>query len=121
MKILIGDDSILARKLLKDMLSSLGSFTYIDASNGEEAVKLTLSEKPDLIFLDIVMPIKDGIATIKELRKANVTTDIIIVSSVGTQAQLKEAIASGASDFVQKPFSANQIKSIIEARTEGRS
>lgn len=118
--ILIGDDSILARKQLKDVVVSFGGQTIYEASNGEDAVKLAIEHKPDLIFLDIVMPVKDGITAIKEIRAELPDADIVVVSSVGTQGQLKEALESGASDFVQKPFNISLIKSIITSRFEGR-
>ena len=118
--ILIGDDSILARKQLKDVVVSFGGQTIYEASNGEDAVKLALEHKPDLIFLDLVMPIKDGITAIQEIRSSIPDADIVVVSSVGTQSQLKSALESGASDFVQKPFNTSLIKSIITSRFEGR-
>ena len=118
--ILIGDDSILARKQLKDVVISFGGKTLYEAANGDDAVKLAIEHKPDLIFLDIVMPVKDGITAIKEIRSELPDADIVVVSSVGTQGQLKEALESGASDFVQKPFNVSLIKSIITSRFEGR-
>ena len=118
--ILIGDDSILARKQLKDVVISFGGQTIYEAANGNDAVKLASEHKPDLIFLDIVMPVKDGITAIKEIRAELPDADIVVVSSVGTQGQLKEALESGASDFVQKPFNVSLIKSIITSRFEGR-
>ena len=65
-KILVGDDSILARKQLKDVLTSFGAKNFIDAANGQEAIDQYKAEKPDLVFLDIVMPVKDGIAAVQE-------------------------------------------------------
>lgn len=118
--ILIGDDSILARKQLKDVIHSFGGEKIFEAANGEDAVKLAIEHKPDLIFLDIVMPIKDGITAIREIRSELPDADIVVVSSVGTQAQLKSALESGASDFVQKPFNVSLIKSILTSRFEGR-
>lgn len=118
--ILVGDDSILARKQLKDMISSFGNPAFLDAKNGEEAVALALEKKPDLIFLDLVMPVKDGIAAIQDIRKDFPEADIVVVSSVGTQTQLKNAIAAGAKDFLQKPVKLSLIKSIITSRFEGR-
>lgn len=117
-KILIGDDSILARKQLKDVLSSMGITRFVEAVNGNEAVEKFIAEEPDLVFLDIIMPIKDGITAVKEIIEANPNAQIIIVSSVGTQQQLKSAIEAGAKDFVQKPIIADQIKSIVTARFE---
>lgn len=117
-KILIGDDSILARKQLKDVLTSLGATRFVEAVNGNEAVEKFIAEKPDLIFLDIIMPIKDGISAVKEIIAEDSAAQIVIVSSVGTQHQLKAAIEAGAKDFVQKPINAEQIASIVSSRFE---
>ncbi len=117
-KILIGDDSILARKQLKDVLTSLGATRFVEAVNGNEAVEKFIAEKPDLIFLDIIMPIKDGISAVREIIAEDAAAQIIIVSSVGTQHQLKAAIEAGAKDFVQKPINAEQIASIVSSRFE---
>ena len=119
-KILISDDSILARKQLKDAILALGTPTFIETSNGQDAIDSYKSEKPQLVFLDIVMPVKDGNAAIREIREFDPRAEIVIVSSVGTQAQLKAAIKAGAKDFVQKPFNPKQIHSIISSRFEGR-
>ena len=119
-KILISDDSILARKQLKDAILALGTPTFIETSNGQDAIDSYKREKPNLVFLDIVMPVKDGNVAIREIREFDPGAEIIIVSSVGTQAQLKAAINAGAKDFVQKPFTTKQINSIIYSRFEGR-
>ena len=119
-KILISDDSILSRKQLKDAILRLGTPTFIETSNGQDAIDSYKREKPDLVFLDIVMPVKEGNAAIREIREYDPKAEIIIVSSVGTQAQLKAAIESGAKDFIQKPMNPNQIASIISSRFEGR-
>ncbi len=119
-KILISDDSILSRKQLKDAILRLGTPTFIETSNGQDAIDSYKREKPNLVFLDIVMPVKDGNAAIREIREYDPKAEIIIVSSVGTQAQLKAAIESGAKDFIQKPMNPNQIASIISSRFEGR-
>ena len=119
-KILIGDDSILARKQLKDIISECGDPIFFEASNGQEAIDIYKKEKPDLVFLDIVMPVKDGNAAIREIIDFDKDADIIIVSSVGTQSQLKAAIETGAKDFVQKPLNADQVHHIITSRFEGR-
>lgn len=119
-KILICDDSILARKQLKDIISNYGSPCFFEASNGQDAIDIYKKESPTLVFLDIVMPIKDGNAAIREIVSFDKDADIIIASSVGTQSQLKAAIEAGASDFIQKPLNADQIHHIIASRFEGR-
>ena len=117
-KILICDDSILARKQLKDMISSLGACSIIEASNGQECIDLYRSYHPDIVFLDIVMPIKDGHSAISEIMEQYPDADIVIVSSVGTQSQLRQAIQLGAKDFIQKPLNSRQIESILKTRFE---
>ncbi|SEK20711.1 two-component system, chemotaxis family, response regulator CheY [Pseudobutyrivibrio ruminis] len=120
-KILICDDSVLARKQLMDAVKEVSTgATFIEGKNGAEAVNLYKSEKPDLVFMDIVMPEKDGNTALSEIREFDNDAIIIIVSSVGTQDQLKKAIQLGAKDFIQKPFENNQIKEIIELRLGGK-
>lgn len=120
-KILICDDSVLARKQLMDAVKEVSTgATFIEGKNGAEAVNLYKSEKPDLVFMDIVMPEKDGNTALSEIREYDNDAIIIIVSSVGTQDQLKKAIQLGAKDFIQKPFETNQIQEIIELRLGGK-
>ena len=127
-KILISDDSILARKQLKDILSQFGTPTFLEAANGQDAIDIYKKESPSLVFLDIVMPIKDGNAVIRctDGIRINLHNNIIddkirqIEFAVGTQSQLREAIEAGASDFIQKPINADQIEHIITSRFEGR-
>jgi len=108
-KVLICDDSILARKQIKDCISIAGTPTIYEASDGDKAVEIYKEHKPDLVFLDIVMPKKDGNIAIKEIMEFDKDAVIIIVSSVGTQSQLKCALESGATDFIQKPINKIQI------------
>ncbi len=119
-KILIGDDSILARKKLKDIILQYGTPLFLEAKDGQETVDLYKKESPDLVFLDIVMPEKDGNTAIREIIDFDKDADIIIVSSVGTQSQLKAAIEAGAKDFIQKPVQPEIIHHIIASRFEGR-
>ena len=103
-KILVGDDSILARKQLKDVLTSFGAKNFIDAANGQEAIDQYKAEKPDLVFLDIVMPVKDGIAAVQEICEFDASADIVIVSSVGTQHQLKQSNRSRCKGLCSETF-----------------
>ncbi|MBO5618037.1 response regulator [Pseudobutyrivibrio sp.] len=120
-KILVCDDSVLARKQLMDAVKEVSEgAVFIEGKNGSEAVDLYKSEKPDLVFMDIVMPEKDGNTALSEIKEFDNEAVIIIVSSVGTQDQLKKAIQLGAKDFIQKPFEKNQIQEIIELRLGGK-
>ena len=120
--ILVGDDSILARKQLKDIITKYTDDpVFIDASNGQEAIDKYKETHPDLVFLDIVMPIKDGIAAVNEIISADPSAKIVIVSSVGTQEQLKRAIEAGAKDFIQKPIRQDQVENVLHTQIGDRS
>lgn len=113
-KILVCDDSILARKSLRGMLNSFGYTDIVEVSNGQDAIDKCRDIKPDIIFLDIVMPVKDGVTATNEITEFMPDANIIIVSSVGTQTHLKEAIKAGAKDFVQKPIDEELLKQVLE-------
>ncbi|MBP5324294.1 MAG: response regulator [Pseudobutyrivibrio sp.] len=120
-KILICDDSVLARKQLMDAVKEIADGAiFLEGRNGTEAIELYKKEKPDIVFMDIVMPEKDGNEALSEIKAFDQDAVIIIVSSVGTQDQLKKAIQLGAKDFIQKPFEKNQISEIIELRLGGK-
>lgn len=119
-KILICDDSILARKQLKDIIYSIGTPTFIEASDGQAAIDKYKEEKPDMVFLDIVMPRKDGNIAIQEIMSYDANAKIIIVSSVGTQSQLKCALEAGAKDFIQKPIESQQVIHVINKFLGGK-
>lgn len=112
-KILISDDSILARKQLRDMLSEFGEYTIIEAKDGQAAIDQYKEINPDVVFLDIVMPVKDGIEAACEIIAYNPDAKIVMASSVGTQKYLKAAIEAGASEFIQKPLNREHVKKII--------
>ena len=119
-KVLVGDDSILARKQLIDTVKGYGEgATFIEAKNGQEAVELYKENSPDICFLDIVMPVMDGVAAVKNIVEFDKQALIIIVSSVGTQSMLKAAIDAGAKDFIQKPIEKEQVEHVIESHLEG--
>ena len=119
-KILITDDSIHARKQLKDMNSTVGTPVFYEARDGQDAINQYKRNKPDLVFLDIVMPNKDGNSAIQEIMDFDPDATIIIVSSAGTQSQLKKAIEAGAREFIQKPLNQQQVIDTVNRFLEGR-
>jgi two-component system chemotaxis response regulator CheY len=112
--ILICDDSLLVRKKLKDCLAECGEYTIFEASNGQVSVELFKEHKPDLVFLDIVMPDKSGIDALNEMKAVNEGSKIIMLSSSGTKNNLKAAMDAGAADFIQKPWEKSQIEHIMK-------
>lgn len=115
LKVLVCDDSILSRKKLKDCIISLGCTNVFEAADGEEAIAQYDANRPNITFMDIVMPKKDGIEALKGILEINPKATIIMASSVGTQSYLKDAIKAGASDFLQKPIDNAQVKKFIDS------
>ena len=114
LKILICDDSMLARKNLIATLKKCGIEEIVQVSDGQAAIDTYKAEHPDIVFLDVVMPIKDGITALKEIMEFDSDAVAIIVSSVGTQMHIREAVRVGARDFLQKPATLEQITSVID-------
>lgn len=114
LRVLICDDSILIRKKLRDTLEKCKCEEIFEAENGNVAVELVKVNNPDLIFMDIVMPDKDGIEALKEIMEMNPNAKVVMASSVGTNEHLKKALENGAYDFIQKPISLESITNLIE-------
>lgn len=119
LKVLICDDSILSRKKLKDCIIALGCAETYEATDGEDAVKQFEEKRPNLVFMDIVMPKKDGIEAVTDILKIDANAKVVMASSVGTQSFLKDAIKAGACDFLQKPLDPEQVKKIIDNICKG--
>lgn len=118
MKVLLCDDSMFARKKLGMLMSSLGIMNVYEAADGEEAVAKYKENKPDIVFMDIVMPKLTGIDALKAIKEYDADAKVVMASSVGTQSHLKQAIMLGAYDFVQKPIEDKQVEKIISRVAE---
>ena len=121
LKILICDDSMLARKNLIATLKKCGIEEIVQVSDGQAAIDTYKAEQPDIVFLDVVMPIKDGITALKEIMEFDSDAVAIMVSSVGTQMHIREAVGVGARDFLQKPATLEQITSVIDRVVRDKS
>ncbi len=117
-KVQISDDSVLVRKKMKDHLASLGITTVFEAVNGNEAVDIYKANKPDVVFMDIVMPEKSGVEALIDILAYDSSAKVVMASSVGTQDNLKIAIAAGAYEFLQKPVNFDDVTKIIEKIAE---
>ena len=113
LKILITDDSKLLRKKLRAELEKLDC-DVLEAENGKEAIMRDLTEQPDGIILDIVMPEVGGIETLQVIKEINPKIPVIMLSSAGTSQKLKQTLELGALDFIQKPYTSEQIKQAVE-------
>ncbi|MDI9514761.1 MAG: response regulator [Clostridiaceae bacterium] len=106
----ITDDAIFMRTLLRKIVEQEESYEVLgEASNGREAIEAAEKYKPDILTLDITMPEMDGIQAVPEILKVSPTTNIIMVSAMGQQSMVIEAIKQGAKDFVVKPFDKSRV------------
>ena len=119
MKVMVCDDSMFVRKTMVTVISSLGVNKIIEAADGQQAIDQYTENKPDLVFMDIVMPVVTGIDALKKIKEIDPSAKVIMASSIGTQNYLKSAIKAGAADFLQKPITADQVKQILENVSKG--
>lgn len=112
-KILICDDSITIRKKLKGAIEITNPYIFLEAKNGQEAIEMYKSEKPNIVFMDIIMPEVDGIEALREILLFDPTAKVIMLSSVGTKQNLKTALEIGASDFIQKPWNIQYLNTVL--------
>lgn len=113
-KILIVEDDVLLLETMKDRLEA-GGYITITAENGKDGSFKAMAEKPDLILADLLMPELDGIGMTKIIRSNSdlKNTPIIVVSALGRDKDIEDAMAAGANDYVTKPYSfADLIKKI---------
>ncbi len=117
-KFMIVDDSIFQRKNLGKMVVQMGGEVVAEASNGREAVEQYSSSRPDLVIMDLVMPEMEGIDAVKEIMEMDKGAKIVIISSLGYDEIVNEALSLGAKKFITKPVNlghaANIIKSVLE-------
>ncbi|MGQ9512486.1 response regulator [Thermodesulfitimonas sp.] len=113
-RVLIVDDAAFMRMMIKNILTKNGYEVVGEAENGMAAVELYKQLKPDLVTMDIIMPEMDGIAGVKAIRAIDPNAKIIIVSAMGQQAMVMEAIQAGAKDFIVKPFQQERILQAME-------
>ena len=99
----------MSRSILKEILEEVGYSVIAEAANGEEAVKAYKQHKPDLVTLDITMPVMDGIEALKQLIAFDPNVKAIMITAAGQQSKLIEALKIGAKKFITKPFEKEEI------------
>jgi two-component system, NtrC family, response regulator AtoC len=115
--ILVADDDPDIRDILSETLNSLGS-RVITAANGRECLDKVEKEAPELVFLDIEMPVKNGLEVLKELRRSGRDTTAIMITAYGSIERAVQAMKEGAFDFITKPFDLDHIVLIVEKALE---
>lgn len=112
-KILIVDDSITSRKILKGILTENGHEVIGEAINGQEAISKYKELRPDVTTMDITMPVMDGLEALKEIMEIDKNAKVVMVTAAGQKTKMVDAVKYGAVEFLTKPFEADQIIDII--------
>ena len=116
-KVLFVDDSAFMRTILKGIILKEPYELGGEASTGREAVELYQQVRPDLVTMDIVMPEMNGIDAVKQIRAIDPNAKIIMVSAMGQQGMVIDAIQAGARDFIIKPFQPPRIQDALKRVT----
>jgi len=112
-RILVCDDSAFMRMMLKKILNEHGHNVVAEAGDGAQAVQMFRRFRPDVVTMDITMPIMDGIQAVKLIRAEDPVARIVMVSAIGQRQFLAESIAAGASAFLVKPFDPRKVVETI--------
>lgn len=113
-KIMLVDDAAFMRKLIRDTLTKNGYENIVEAADGEIAYVKYVTEKPDLVIMDITMPNKSGIDALREIKAHDPFARVVMCSAIGQEAMVLEAIKLGALDFVVKPFKTDRILAAVD-------
>ena len=107
--VLLCDDALFMRTMLRGIVAS-GGYTIVgEAENGLRAVELYSALRPDLVLMDMVMPVLGGVDALREIRALDPDARVIICSAMGQPQLVEEAMAAGARGFITKPFAAARV------------
>lgn len=107
-KIILAEDEPALGQIVKESLESR-NFNVLYCKNGEEALQTYIKEKPDLLVLDVMMPIKDGFTVAKEIRAKDAHTPIIFLTAKSQTSDVVEGFGIGGNDYLKKPFSMEEL------------
>jgi len=108
-KVLIVDDSAFMRLTLKTLLEKNGYEVVGEAENGKIGVEKYKELRPDIVTLDITMPVMDGLTALFEIRQYDQEAKVVIVSAMGQEANVRQAVLYGAKNFIVKPFTNDHV------------
>lgn len=112
-KILIADDAEFSRSRISRTLNEAG-YQVIEAQNGSEAFEAYNSEKPDLVIMDIGMPVMDGLTALRQIKAVDPMAKIVVLSRIGQERSVVEALEAGAETFLLKPFDSNFVLAAVD-------
>jgi two-component system, chemotaxis family, chemotaxis protein CheY len=114
LNIMLVDDSAFMRNMLKNLVAEAGHKVVGEASDGQQAIQKYQEIKPNLVFMDIMMPVMNGIDALKGIIAQDKNAKVVMCTSVGQEKVVNEAVEAGASDFIVKPFTKDDVQAIIK-------
>ncbi len=111
--VLVVDDTLFIRETIKRMIAEQGFDVIGEAENGEEAIEQYKKLHPDIVTMDITMPIKNGLEATKEIYEYDKDAKIVVITAVGQQKNVVKALKNGAKDFMTKPFDQQQLLHVL--------
>ncbi len=116
--ILMVDDSKTSRKILRQLFEGAGHTIVGEASNGEEGFIKFRELKPDLVTMDITMPVMDGIEALQLMKREDENAKVVMITALGQKEKMLKAIKCGASEFITKPFEDADVLNVINKLLE---
>lgn len=117
LSVIVVDDNDIMRSVLRSILRNADYNVIGEARNGTAAVELADRLKPDIVCLDIVMPEKDGLQALHEIKSARPETEVVMITANADPGTVREAIQNGASGFIVKPFNAARVLDTLKKIT----
>lgn len=102
--ILIVDDSRVARKVLRHVLETDGHIVVGEAADGKQGIQLYKQLRPDLVLMDMIMPVMNGLECLKAIKQYDMWAKVIFVSASATERLMHDATEYGCADFISKPY-----------------
>jgi two-component system chemotaxis response regulator CheY len=114
MRVLIVDDALFMRALLREIVTKGGYEVIGEASNGVEALEQYRRLQPDLVTMDIVMPLRSGIEALQDITAEDPQARIIMCTALGQESLMAEATLYGAREYITKPFREQEVLAVLE-------
>lgn len=113
-RVLVVDDASFMRQIIKNVVGDLGFTVCGEAENGKDALDKACELQPDIITMDVTMPVMNGLEALKRMRACGVNAKIIMCSAMHQNEIVMDALRSGADDFIMKPFKEENLKETIQ-------
>lgn len=112
-RVLVVDDAVFMRHMIKGILKGMGCEIVGEAADGVEACAKYQELKPDMVTMDLIMPNKDGLDALKEIRRQDPNAKVVVISAIDQRQPLMDALKQGAVDYVVKPFEKDRVEEAV--------